>query len=57
MAQRRICTEVVSYKNHALLEDMSQIIDGLCLQELLKDNIQLNGEFLEPFTKHQADWG
>ena len=57
MAQNRICNDVVSYKNHALLEEMSQIIDGLCLQELLKDNIRLNGEFLEPYTKRDRDWG
>lgn len=56
MAQNRDFAAIVSHADYAVVTEMGRVVDGLCLRDLLKDHLPLNGHFLEPCNKDEHGW-
>ena len=50
LAQKRICQEFVTYKDHAFAKGLySNVISNICIKQNRHSNIDLDGTFLKPF--------
>ena len=57
LAQKRICTEFVAYKDHAFARELyNNVVVKLCFNQVQDSKIILDGQYLKPFHESDQDY-